>query len=75
MLAWIRSEPALRNIPVIMLTSSSEPTDLDRAYSLGANSYLVKTVDLASMREIARGIGEYAALAGTSAGAKLPLLR
>jgi CheY-like chemotaxis protein len=74
-LAWIRSDAALKELPVIMLTSSSEPADLDRAYALGANSYIVKTVDLASMREIARGIGEYAALAGTQPGAELPLSR
>jgi CheY-like chemotaxis protein len=64
-LEWIRSRPELKNVPVIMLTSSNESNDLDRAYALGANSYLVKTVDLLTMREIVRGIGEYAALVGT----------
>jgi CheY-like chemotaxis protein len=61
-LEWIRKQPDLKSLPVIMLTSSSESNDLDQAYALGANSYLVKTVDLPTMREIARGIGEYAAL-------------
>jgi CheY-like chemotaxis protein len=61
-LRWIRSQPALRQLPVIMLTSSQEPSDLDQAYALGANSYLVKSVDVAEMREVVRGIGEYAAL-------------
>ncbi len=61
-LEWIRKHPDLKSLPVLMLTSSSESNDLDRAYALGANSYLVKTVDLPAMREIVRGIGEYAAI-------------
>jgi len=61
-LEWIRKHPTLKSMPVLMLTSSSESNDLDRAYALGANSYLVKTVDLPAMREIVRGIGEYAAI-------------
>jgi CheY-like chemotaxis protein len=63
-LEWIRKQPELKSMPVLMLTSSSESNDLDRAYALGANSYLVKTVDLSAMREIVRGIGEYATLVG-----------
>jgi CheY-like chemotaxis protein len=64
-LEWIRQQPELRTMPVLMLTSSSESNDLDRAYALGANSYLVKTVDLPTMREIVAGIGEYATLVST----------
>jgi CheY-like chemotaxis protein len=64
-LEWIRKDSNLKSLPVIMLTSSSESNDLDRAYALGANSYLVKTVELPAMREIVRGIGEYAALMGS----------
>ena len=75
-LEWIRSRPELKATPVIMLTSSNESNDLDRAYTLGANSYLVKSVDLATMRDIVRGIGEYAALVGTpSTFEKLPAPR
>lgn len=65
-LEWIRSHPILHSLPVIMLTSSMEPTDLDRAYSLGANSYLVKSVDLKEMRDLVKGIGEYALLLGAA---------
>lgn len=61
-LQWIRSQAALASLPVFMLTSSQESTDLDRAYALGANSYLVKSVDLKEMREIVRGVGEYVSL-------------
>lgn len=61
-LEWIRKQPNLVGLPVFMLTSSQESTDLDRAYALGANSYLVKSVDLTEMRRLVKGIGEYAAL-------------
>jgi len=41
-LDWIKRHPVLRRIPVIILTSSRESIDLERAYDFGANSYLVK---------------------------------
>ena len=41
-LAWIKSHAALRRVPVIILTSSQEAADLQAAYDIGANSYLVK---------------------------------
>jgi len=44
-LQWIRERPELRRIPVVMFTSSKEKADVDRAYDLGANAYLLKSVD------------------------------
>lgn len=44
-LAWIGQQPSLRRLLVVVLTSSQENDDLDRAYDLGANSYLVKPID------------------------------
>ena len=44
-LAWIRQQPELRRLVVVVLTSSQEDSDLGQAYDLGANSYLVKPVD------------------------------
>jgi CheY-like chemotaxis protein len=41
-LAWIRQQPHLEGLAVVVVTSSDEPSDVRRAYSLGANSYLVK---------------------------------
>lgn len=41
-LEWMKGHPVLRRVPVIILTSSRESVDLQRAYDLGANSYLVK---------------------------------
>jgi len=44
-LEWIRSQPTLRAIPVLVLTSSEHMRDVNRAYDLGANSFLVKPLD------------------------------
>lgn len=41
-LEWIRQQPNFESLIVIVLTSSNEQVDLDRAYKLGANSFVVK---------------------------------
>src|SRR6476619_3845672 len=41
-LRWARGEPDLKRLLIVVLTSSNLQTDVDRAYELGANSYLVK---------------------------------
>ena len=41
----VRSNPSLRSIPVVMLTSSQEETDVIRSYELGVNAYVVKPVE------------------------------
>src|ERR1051326_7116055 len=38
-LAWLRSQPHLKRLPVIILTSSNQPEDIELAYDLGVNSY------------------------------------
>jgi CheY-like chemotaxis protein len=58
-LAWIRSQPHLKRLPVIMLTSSLLPTDIGEAYDLGANSYLVKPPDLEALIALAKTIDHY----------------
>ena len=63
-LAWIKQRPELAGIPVIVLSSSQEACDLDRAYELGAKSYLVKSVELKELMKVAEGIAAYAALLG-----------
>jgi CheY-like chemotaxis protein len=42
-LEWIRSQPYLLTLPVVMLTSSNQESDIDRAYRFGVNSYVVKS--------------------------------
>jgi len=44
-LRWIRQEPNFGSLPVIVLTSSEQIRDVNRAYQLGANSFLVKPTD------------------------------
>lgn len=44
-LEWLRSRPGLRRLSVVVLTSSKEPVDVNRAWDLGVSSYLVKPVD------------------------------
>jgi len=44
-LRQIRADSALRTIPVVVLTSSREESDLMKSYELGANAYVVKPVD------------------------------
>ncbi len=58
-LAWMRSEAKLRRVVVVIFTSSKHDGDVDRAYDLGANSYLVKPVGFDRLLEIASLIHEY----------------
>jgi CheY-like chemotaxis protein len=58
-LSWIRSQPRFKRLPVIMLTSSLLPNDINRAYDLGANSYLVKPPELDALIALARTIDLY----------------
>jgi two-component system, response regulator len=58
-LTRIRAEERTRLIPVVVLTSSSEPTDLVKSYALGANSYVRKPVDFDEFAEAARQLGAY----------------
>ncbi len=58
-LAWIRQQPQLKRLPVLMLTSSLLPEDINRAYELGANSYLIKPADLDMLISLAKAIDLY----------------
>ena len=48
-LAWVRSVANLKRLLVVVLTSSNLQADVDKAYELGANSYLVKPVEFDDM--------------------------
>jgi CheY-like chemotaxis protein len=56
-LTAIRSDPELKTIPVVMLTSSREEPDLKRSYELGANAYVVKPVDFEDFIEAVKQVG------------------
>ena len=58
-LSWLRAQPELRKIPVTVLTSSRENTDVNRAYEAGANSYLVKPVEFSALLELIKTLNLY----------------
>jgi CheY-like chemotaxis protein len=58
-LKWIRSQPGLKNLPVIMLTGSDQDADVTQAYQLGATSYLQKIPDPAEFGQAVRIILKY----------------
>lgn len=58
-LAELKSDPALRSIPVIVLSDSTRQDDLARAYELGANAYVVKPGRLDEYRATVRAICEF----------------
>ena len=58
-LRQIRSNPDFRLIPVIMVTSSHEERDLVESYKLGANSYVVKPVDIVQFIDAIKVLGQY----------------
>jgi two-component system response regulator len=58
-LRQMRDDPRTRLMPVVILTSSKEESDLLRGYELRANSYIRKPVDFARFVEAVREIGMY----------------
>lgn len=58
-LEWLRQQPELRRLLVVVLTSSRENADVNRAYDLGANSYLVKPVAFDGLLEMVRTLNQY----------------
>lgn len=57
-LAWIRSQPSLKDLPVIVLTSSAEERDRQRATELGAMAYFIKPPTREMVMEIAELLGD-----------------
>jgi CheY-like chemotaxis protein len=58
-LRQLKAHPALRSVPVIVLTTSAEDRDINAAYQLGANSYIVKPVDFDNFLSVAEQIESY----------------
>lgn len=58
----IRSDDKFKLIPVIMVTSSKEERDLVESYKLGANSYVVKPIDVVQFLEAIKVLGQYWAI-------------
>lgn len=58
-LKWIREQPELRTVIVLVFTASKLPRDISKAYFLGANSYLVKPSEPDGLLETVRLIKKY----------------
>ena len=58
-LEWVRRQPGLKRLPIIVLTSSNQSPDINRAYELGANSYLVKPAGFDSLLELVKNLDMY----------------
>lgn len=58
-LAEIKSDPQLRGIPVVVLTTSKAEEDVYRTYNLGVNSFITKPVSFQALVEITRDLGRY----------------
>jgi len=55
----MRAEESMRRIPVVILSSSREESDLARSWDLGANAYVIKPVDVDQFFEAVRTLGQF----------------
>jgi len=58
-LKFLKSHPIFKTIPVVVLTTSSESSDVKTAYELGVNSYIIKPVDFEKFIDMAKHIELY----------------
>ena len=58
-LEWLRRQPGLRRLIVVVLSSSNQHSDINRAYDLGANSYLVKPAGFDRLLELVESVSTY----------------
>jgi CheY-like chemotaxis protein len=58
-LEWVKHDGPLRRIPVVIVSSSDNPADINRAYELGANAYMVKPMDYRAVEHLFQSITHY----------------
>jgi len=58
-LEWIKADPHLKRIPVIIVSSSNQPDDVNRAYQMGANAYMVKPMNYREVESLFQSITHY----------------
>ena len=58
-LEWIRSQPELKSLIVIIFSSSMHESDLRSAYELGANAFLVKPANITTLYDICRALKDF----------------
>jgi len=59
LLRWVREESKYRNLPFVVLTSSDDLQDIKTAYSLGANSFLIKPPSIADLKEMMQALDNF----------------
>lgn len=58
-LEWVKRDGPLRRIPIVIVSSSDRPSDINRAYELGANAYMVKPVNFRAVEHLFQSITHY----------------
>jgi DNA-binding NarL/FixJ family response regulator len=58
-LKWIRAEPSLHTLPVVMLSSSTHPVEVHTAYALRVNAYIEKPPTFDGWRKLVAGVSEF----------------
>jgi CheY-like chemotaxis protein len=58
-LSWLKQQDSLRRVVTVVLTSSREPSDVRKAYQMGANSYLVKPSTSGQLEDLVKTLDEY----------------
>lgn len=56
---WLRAQPVLKRLVVVMMSSSDNASDLNRAYDLGCNSYLIKPMSFDGLVEMVTLLDSY----------------
>ncbi len=71
-LQQIRSEEATKYLPVVVLTASNQERDRQRAYALGANGYVVKTIDFEADTAALHAVAHFWAMFNEPTAGSLP---
>ena len=58
-LSWVRQQPGLKRVPAVIFSSSGEEEDVNQAYDLGANSYLMKPHESEELLGIVEKLKKY----------------
>lgn len=59
LIKWIREQPAIHTLQVVILTSSNQPVDIHAAHALRANAYLIKPPDAEGLAQMAASLKDF----------------
>jgi len=72
LLEWMSRNPRVKHVPVVLLSSSTEPDHIHRAFHLGAKSYLIKPSGFDALVKLVEGVHRFWSSPGSFGGASLP---